>query len=92
MPSPEVLAWLLIAIINAYTAWMGWKTNKMATQTAVDIRKVEIATNSMKDALVKATAVASHAEGHEEARLEGEQKAATLAEGRLKGPQDLQRL
>lgn len=35
-------------------------------ETKSDIRKVELATNSMKDALVEATAVASRAEGRTE--------------------------
>ena len=40
---------LIVAVMNAYTAWMSRKTEKN--------------TNSMKDALVASTAKASHAEG-----------------------------
>ncbi len=43
---------------------------------AINVEKIEVASNSMKDALVKATAAASHAEGREEMRAE----AATAAE------------
>lgn len=43
------------------------------------IRKTEKNTNSMKDALVKATGEASHAAGVEVGRTEGIQTAATLA-------------
>jgi len=56
---------LLIAAINAYTAYITRKTNK-------NVEIVERATNSMKDALVAATAKASLAEG----------TAAGLAQGR----------
>ena len=47
-----------------------------AIETAENVQKIEIATNSMKDALVKATATASHLEGREEMRAETEAKAA----------------
>lgn len=76
MPSFETIMWLLIAALNAFTAWT-------ALRTKLDMHKVEIATNSMKDALVAATATAAHATGREEARIEGEQKAAAVAEGKL---------
>ncbi len=54
---------LVIALLNAFTAAMSWQTMKMATRT-------EQNTNSMKDALVAATASASHAAGREEMRAE----------------------
>lgn len=63
-----------IAIMNAITAWLAYRTHKLTKQ-------VEIATNSMKDALVKATGEASHAAGREEARAEGEARAADVAKG-----------
>lgn len=47
------------------------------------IEQVHLATNSMKDALVSATGTAAHAAGREEGRIEGEAKAAVLAEGKL---------
>ena len=62
---------LAIAMLNAFTAWMAWNSRK-------NIEKIEIATNSMKDALVAATDKAAHAAGREEGR----------AEGRLKQPSD----
>jgi hypothetical protein len=54
---------IIIAIINIGTAILTAIAHK-------DIRKIEIATNSMKDALVVSTAKASKAEGKEEQRLE----------------------
>ncbi len=53
---------------------------------AENVQKIEIATNSMKDALVKATAAASHLEGREEMR--GEAAAAAAAAGRGDAPPD----
>jgi len=43
-----------------------------------DLHTVEVSTNSMKDALVKATAEASFAKGGEEARLDAEKTAKDL--------------
>jgi threonine/homoserine/homoserine lactone efflux protein len=54
---------LLLALTNAGTAYLTYLAKR-------DIRKVEIATNSMQAALVASTAKASHAEGKEEQRLE----------------------
>lgn len=48
-------------------------------------RQTEKNTNSMKDALVLATATSSHAAGREEARAEGEAKTAAKVEGILQG-------
>lgn len=53
---------LAIAALNAFTAYISWEAKK-------DIHKVEVATNSMKDALVRATAKASHAEGMSDQRI-----------------------
>lgn len=44
-----------------------------------DIHTIEVATNSMKDELVKATAVSARSEGRDEERIAGEQRAASLA-------------
>jgi hypothetical protein len=43
-----------------------------------NVRKIEIATNSMKDALVQATASTSHAEGMLQGRLDAETRADLL--------------
>lgn len=56
-----------IAITNLVTGWLAWRTR-------ADVRVIEKATNSMKDALVAATDVAARAEGKEEGRLEAESK------------------
>lgn len=51
-----------IAALNAWSAYMAYKTHSLTKQ-------VEVATNSMKDALVTATAKAEHASGFEAGRL-----------------------
>lgn len=48
-----------------------------------DIKTIEMATNSMKDALVKATGEAAMAEGRAIGRAEEQLRVANLAEGRL---------
>lgn len=60
---PDLIVLLIIAIINAFTGYVTWRTR-------VDVRTVELATNSMKDALVKSTGEASFAAGREEGREE----------------------
>lgn len=57
------------------TAWVSWdnkrilrKQNLEQARLASNVEKIEIATNSMKDELVKATARASRAEGLAEGR------------------------
>lgn len=63
-----------IALLNAFTAVMAYHTHKLTKQ-------VEVATNSMKDALVKSTGEAAHALGVREGRLESEARTADRAEG-----------
>ncbi len=46
---------------------------------ASNVQKIELATNSMKDALIVATAAASHLEGREEMRGEAAAAAAAAA-------------
>ena len=77
------LTLLLIAIFNAITAFLAWRTHAAAKETQANVQKIETATNSMKDALVKATGEASHAAGVEEGRAAGEARAAILAKGKL---------
>lgn len=67
-----------IAALNAFVAYQ-------AQRTRADVHRVEVATNSMKDAQVAAKGATERLLGREEARIEGEQKAATLAEGVLAG-------
>lgn len=62
---------LIIAILNMITAFLAFKTHQLTKQ-------VEVATNSMKDALVVSTAKASFAAGETKARKAGEEKAETL--------------
>ena len=70
------LTLLGIAVLNALTALMVWRTG-------LRTKKIETATNGINAALVKATGEAAHAAGKDEARIEGEMKAAAVAEGKL---------
>ena len=53
----------IIALANAFTAFLVYRTHIIAQATAANVAIVERATNSMKDALVVATGKASRAEG-----------------------------
>jgi hypothetical protein len=74
----NTVALLIIALINVVTAFLAARTHALT-------QKVEVATNSMKDALVRTTRSEAHAAGVEEGRLAGVAKAATLEEGRQQG-------
>lgn len=81
-----------IALFNALAAFLAYKTkiiadqtHVIATQSAADIHKVELATNSMKDALVAATAKENFQAGKEAGTRREEERAVTLAQGRLEG-------
>lgn len=76
---------LVIALVNAFTAFMAWKTKNIAQDTKVAAEKTEVNTNHMREQLVAATGDAAHAAGKEEGRAEGVAKAAILAEGNLAG-------
>jgi hypothetical protein len=69
-----------IAIVNALTAIVGTVSTVLALRTYILTHKIEVATNSMQDELVRVTGIAAHAAGKEESRLAGEHKAAALAE------------
>ncbi len=60
----NTLGWLAITGINLYIAHLSFRTNKAIKLTQENVTKIEVATNSMKDALVASTAKASYAEGH----------------------------
>lgn len=69
---------LLNTFISGMIAWRVANQGKDISAQGENIQKIETATNSMKDALVKATADASHRAGFDEARKAGELKAAEL--------------
>jgi hypothetical protein len=69
---------VLNAAAVVYSARSTRNNNTRLAQVVVDVHKIELATNSMKDALVAATGDASFRAGKDEARIEGEQKAAAL--------------
>ena len=76
------------AVITALgTFVMSWLNLRKSAKIEAQSDKIVEHTNSMKDALVKATGIAAHAEGKEEGRQEGEVKAASLAKGQLR-PRD----
>ena len=80
--SPDNLILLGIAATNLMTG-------AIAFATLIYARRTEVNTNSMRDALVKTTAVASHAQGVDEERVRGKLEAAVLAEGVLSGKEKL---
>lgn len=71
---------LAIAICNVIIAVLAWHTKQDVAATRVTAERTELNTNSMREALVQRTGEAEHAKGREEARKEGETKAAELAE------------
>jgi hypothetical protein len=75
MPSPALLPWLVVitqgvmlfgACVYVYSQIRGLRGQ--ITTAHEDIRKIEVATNSMKDALVAATAKSSGLEGEARGR------------------------
>lgn len=75
MPDANTIALVLIAVMNAVTAFLAYRTHLATQTTQSNVAKIEIATNSMKDALVEATGKASHAEGMAEGIVQGRQDA-----------------
>lgn len=73
---PNTLALLGIAALQCITAVLAFWTHNVAKETKSISLKTEQNTNSMKDALVKATGEAAHAAGVEQARA----AAAVIAE------------
>jgi flagellar biosynthesis/type III secretory pathway protein FliH len=70
------------ALVTALAAaWASLRNAKKIEASAENVRKIEVATNSMKDALVKATAEANLAKG----------TAAGLEQGRNEGRPENQR-
>lgn len=77
---------LAVAGVNAVTAFLYWDTRRLVKVAQADIATVEKATNSMKDALVKATGEKSLLEGQNQGRAEGKEEIAVLTD-RLKSGQ-----
>lgn len=73
----SVFNWALLLLLLANVLATLWVRR--------DVRKIELATNSMKDDLVEAVREASHAAGREEGQRDGEETAATLAKGQSQG-------
>ena len=68
--NPDHVVWLVVALINAYTAWISFRTHEATVKVAENVQVIEKATNSMKDALVASTQKAAFAEGKESGRLQ----------------------
>ena len=77
----ELLGLGFIAATNLVAALITWRTHTKVVAAASDILRVEKATNSMKDALVAATAKASRAEGVVAGRAEDASNKAAAAAG-----------
>lgn len=74
---------IVIAALNVWGNSLLRQTRADAAETRVVAVRTEVNSNSMREQLVAAASIASHAEGREEGRVEGEVKAAILAEGKL---------
>lgn len=76
-------SWLaIIAVSNTLTALLAFATLIIGKWTRDDVKTLEINTNSIREALVTATAEASEAKGRDAQRLIGEAKAAAVQQGR----------
>jgi signal transduction histidine kinase len=69
---------LFIAILNMVTAIFSWRTHQSQAKSAYVIKLLEKNTNSIKDALVKATGEAAFSAGETKGREAGEAKAQNL--------------
>lgn len=63
-----------IAAFNCVTAIVGYFSHKAMKELQKDVRTVEKATNSMKDALVASTDKAARAEGHAQGLTQGREE------------------
>lgn len=81
-------ALVVIAVASVLNGAMALVGVVIAGKTKMVAERTEVNTNSMREQLVRATAESSHAAGMNQARAEGEAKAATLAEGQLRGKSD----
>ncbi len=73
--NPEIVNNIVLAIIalaNALTAILTYRNHNAIKDVKVDVATIEKATNSMKDALVKASGIAGEAKGYEAGRLAGQ--------------------
>ena len=61
---------VLVAVLNAVTAFLAYRTHQTTLDTNRNVKIVETATNSMKDQLVASTAKASLAEGELKGRAD----------------------
>ena len=64
------LAQLLTAFAVLGNCVLSWRNSRKIDASNENVKKIELATNHMKDALVAATAKASHAEGLAEGKRE----------------------
>jgi hypothetical protein len=57
------IAQLITALVLAFNVWQTWRNGQKSNRIAANVQVIEKATNSMKDALVKATGEAALAKG-----------------------------
>ncbi len=72
---PEVINNIVLAVIaiaNAITAYLAYRNHYAIQGVKADVKTIEIATNSMKDALVEASGKAGEARGFEQGRVAGQ--------------------
>jgi len=86
MPVDPNLVILIIALVNAVTAIITWRTHVATKATQSEVVTVRKEMNGMKDALVIAKGESERAAGRDEERALGEAKAAVLAQGKLDQP------
>ncbi len=75
MFTPEVINNIVLAIIaisNAITAYLAYRNHNAIAGVKADVKTIELATNSMKDALVLASGKVGEAKGYEAGRLAGQ--------------------
>lgn len=62
------VAAVIVAMLNAYTAWQASRTRADVVATRADVRTLEKNTNSKMDAMLELTAKSSRAQGRKEGR------------------------
>jgi SH3-like domain-containing protein len=80
-----IIAQSLSAMASLVAATVSVVIHRRVRDVEGKVEQVHVATNSMKDALVKTTAEASKAEGRLEMKTEMKQEAAVKEQGKLEG-------
>ncbi len=70
MPSWGEIAQIITALSAVSACLLSWRNSRKIEKVDVKVEQVHLATNSLQDKLVAATATASKAEGVEQGRAE----------------------